>query len=70
MNVHEIKPTGHIEEKHEYQDILNYTNKMIMRISETRMYEGKRMSTQFSLGYLTACTDLQAYLLDLEKAKK
>lgn len=66
MNVHEIKPR---EEKKE-NEMIYYVEKMMRNISNTRTYEGKRFSPEFCLGYLTACADIEAYLIDKEKLKK
>ena len=66
MNVHEIKPH---EEKKE-NEMLHYVVSMMSKISSTCTYEGKRFSTEFCLGYLTACADLEAYLIDKEKLNK
>lgn len=66
MNVHEIKPH---EEKKE-NEMLHYVDSMMRKISNTRTYDGKRFSPEFCLGYLTACADIEAYLIDKEKLNK
>ena len=65
MNVHEIKP----KEEQKQNEMLGYVDNMMRKISNTRTYEGKRFSSEFCLGYLTACADIEAYLIDKEKAE-